>query len=82
MLDEISFGYLLSPSTLEADLNSLSKDEIGALLKTFLLVFQSEQAKSNNHSVGMYSNKQFLRTGPTGTAPYKGYREIETGLLF
>ena len=54
MLDEVSFGYLLSPSTLEADLPKLSKDELGALLKTFLLVFQSEQAKNNSHSAGMY----------------------------
>ena len=54
MLDEISFGYLLSPSTLEADLHRLSRDEIGALLKTFLLVFQSEQAKNHSHSAGTY----------------------------
>ena len=63
MLDEISFGYLLSPSTLEADLQKLSKDEIGALLKTFLLVFQSEQAKNYNLSAGTNCRELAMAVG-------------------
>jgi hypothetical protein len=47
MLDTAAFGYLLSPDTLQQNLHKLPKDELADLLKSYLMLFQTEQAKSH-----------------------------------